>query len=674
MKKALRTLLLLVLCTAMQANSALAKPASDTKEVDICIYGGTSLGVIAAYTARTYGKSVLLVEPGRHLGGMSSGGLGYTDIGNKFVVTGLALDFYRRIGRHYGTLEQWIFEPHVAEEIFEEYVREADIEVWYSRRVTEVEKSGARIERITLEDSAAPSSATDRRVRAKVYIDCSYEGDLMARSGVSYTVGREDNSRYGETFNGCHIRHLHQFKADVDPYVVPGDPTSGLLWGISEHPNRPTGTGDGKVQAYNYRICLTDDPENRIPITEPANYDPSRYELLIRWKEKEPWERLTDAFIWSRMPNRKTDINNRGAFSTDMIGMSWNYPDADYDERARIIRAHKDYTKGLLYFVGHDERIPQHIRDTMLRYGYPKDEYVYNGHWSPQLYVREARRMVGETVMTQHHCQGREVCDDGIAWAAYMMDSHNCDRIVVDGCVRNEGDVEVGGFPPFPISYRAITPRRTEADNLLVTSCISASHIAFGSIRMEPVFMVLGQSAAVAACMAIDDCGSVVQRVDVKRLQRELRENPFADGSRGDIVVDNADTRHTRAVGDWATGQLKCYGLDYRFTEPRAGSNASFRFLPEVEHSGEYDLYYYYSPRHCTSKVLTIDLCDGREVRTLRIETAQIEIKGQTSGEWVSLGRYRLDAGQQAYVDITDREADGTVAADAVLLVPANRR
>src|SRR5690606_23293193 len=322
-------------------------------------------------------------------------------------------------------------------------------------------------------------------------------GDLMARAGVSYRVGREDNSEYNETINGVQLMDGHQFPDGIDPYKTPGKPRSGLLWGISDEKLLPNGTGDKKVQAYNYRICLTSDPDHQISITRPEDYDPSRYELLLRLFEAFPHKRkLNDYFIWSHMPNRKTDINNRGPFSTDMIGMNYGYPDGSYEERERIIRDHTVYTKGLLYFFAHDPRAPQRLRDEMRQWGYPKDEYVEYGHWTPQLYIREARRMVGSYVMTQHNCQGREVVADGVGMAAYTMDSHNTQRIVVDGMVKNEGNVEIGGFGPYPISYRALTPKAEECRNLLVPVCLSATHIAFGSIRMEPVFMVLAQSAA----------------------------------------------------------------------------------------------------------------------------------------------------------------------------------
>jgi hypothetical protein len=489
----------------------------DAIVVDVCIYGGTSSGVIAAYAARLQGKSVILIEPGSRLGGMSSGGLGQTDIGNKQAITGMARDFYKQIGKHYGQEEQWIFEPHVAEKVFLDHVKKADINVLYRHRLSSVTKEESRIKEIVIEHAAG--SEKNKIVRAKMYIDCSYEGDLLAKAGVSYTIGRESNAQYGETYNGVQLLDKHQFRDGVDPYVIPGKPESGLIWGISPETLAENGTGDSKVQAYNFRLCLTNNPENRIAITRPDDYDSTKFELLLRQiKSYTP-----DSLNWqllhiAPMPNQKTDINNCGGFSSDMIGMNYNYPDGDYATRDKIFQEHLSYTKGWLYFLGHDPRMPEHLRNDMLQWGYPKDEYPDSDHFTPQLYIREARRMVSDYVMTQHHCQGREVAEDVAGMAAYTMDSHNIQRIVVNGMVKNEGDVQIGGFGPYPVSYRSIVPKKSECTNLIVPVCLSASHIAYGSIRMEPVFMVLGQSAATAACMAIDD-GSSVQEIDVKKLR-----------------------------------------------------------------------------------------------------------------------------------------------------------
>lgn len=664
-------LIILSLLSVIPSYATEQKP--NVKQVDICVYGGTSLGVIAAYTAKKQGKSVLLIEPTTHIGGMSSGGLGQTDIGNKYVVQGLSLDFYRRLGSHYGTLEKWIFEPHVAEDIFRQYIAEEELEVWYNRRIIAASKEGSRITDITLEDSVAPDNSTNCIVEAKVFIDCTYEGDLMARAGVSYIVGREDNSVYGETLNGFQIEKKHQFTVDVDPYVKPGKKKSGLLYGISPSEKVTPGTGDNKVQAYNFRICLTDKKDNMVPITMPDNYDPSKYELLIRLKEKQPWKKLTDIFIWSRMPNQKTDINNRGAFSTDMIGANYDYPEASYEERARIIKEHEDYTKGLLYFVGHDERIPENIRKQMLKYGYPKDEYVNNNHWTPQIYVREARRMIGDLVMTQHHCQGRETVTDGIAYAAYNIDSHNCDRLVVDGYVRNEGDVQKK-VSPFPISYRSIVPKRAEVTNLFVTFCLSASHVAFGSIRMEPVCMLLSQVAATAASIAIDQHNCVVQDVDVASLNATLKSRPWGDDRKPDIVVDNSDKNNVRLIGKWHFDKSpRSYGYSRRYDDSLGESYKAAQFYPNINEDGEYHIYYYYPKQAKPSSNIYFNIFDGDKIHEVKLSTKEIKIVGQTSGEWVYLGTYSFIQGAAPYVEITNRDADGTIVADAVQFIPKNR-
>ena len=509
---------------------------------EVCIYGGSSACVTAAYAAAAEGSRVTVICPDVTIGGMTTGGLGSTDIGNKKAVIGLARKFYRQLGEYYGTAEQWTFEPHVAEDILMTYLDHPRIELMRGFYLDSVEKDGTVIKSITCRNKEGKSVT----IRADQFIDCTYEGDLMAKASVSYTVGREDNSVYGETHDGSQISVWHQFRDGIDPFVVKGDPESGLLWGISDGKLKEPGTGDDFVQAYNYRLCLSNDPENQIPFTKPDNYDPSMYELLARVMEADPDPRLSEYFIWSLMPNGKTDVNNRGPFSTDMIGMNHNYPEASYEERERIIRAHKDYTMGLMYFYVSDPRVPACLRDEISKWGYAKDEYARTGNFTHQLYIREARRMKGEYVATQADCEGRASVTDGIGYAAYTMDSHNCERIVVekDGkfMVKNEGDVEIGGGNPYPVSYRSVTPRREECTNLLVPVCLSASHIAYGSIRMEPVFLGLGQACGIAASLA--GKGSV-QEVDVARIQRVLEEDPYMDGtgpvSPVDSLIDEAD-------------------------------------------------------------------------------------------------------------------------------------
>jgi predicted dehydrogenase len=507
---------------------------------DVVVYGGTSAGIIAAIQAKQTGKKVALIEPSNHLGGLTTGGLGATDIGNKQVIGGLAREFYRRIRSHYEgddawvyeTLDNynarnprynprddtmWTFEPHVATRAYEQMLEEAEIEPVMNERLNRgngVKKNGSRIESITMESG--------RPFVARVLIDATYEGDLMEAAGVEYHVGREANDVYGETLNGVQPKQNvknHRFTHRVDPFAKPGDPASGLLAGIQVKELPPDGTGDRCVQAFCYRLCTTDVAANRLPWPKPADYDESRYELLLRNFEagdtRAPWNP-----VW--MPNRKTDTNNNNAFSTDYIGGSNDYPDGDYQTREVIIADHVSYQQGLMWTLANHERVPKKVRDEFQRLGLAADEFVDNDNWPTQLYVREARRLIGPYVMTEHNCRGSEVVEDSVAMGAYGMDSHNCQRYVTsDGRVENEGDVQVHGFKPYPISYRSIVPKDEQCDNLLVPVCVSSSHIAYGSIRMEPVFMILGQSAATAAAIAIDK-DIAVQAVPYSDLQARL--------------------------------------------------------------------------------------------------------------------------------------------------------
>lgn len=648
--------------------------AQNTTEVDIVVYGGTSAGVMAAYTAKNSGKSVLLIEPGKHVGGLSSGGLGYTDIGNKYAVTGLARDFYRRVGKHYGKFEQWIFEPHVAEDLFKEYIKRANVNVLYEYRIIDAKKNSAGyIEHITIENSSSPNSSTNKVIRAKMFIDCSYEGDLMARAGISYIVGREGNSQYNETYNGVQLRDKHQFPDDINPYKILGKPESGLLWGISEDVLPPHGSGDSRVQAYNFRICLSDDPSNSIPITKPDDYDSSRYELLIRLFEKQPARPFNQILKPDMMPNHKTDINNNGPFSTDMIGMNYNYPEGSYDQRKAIIKKHELYTKGLLYFLGHSGRVPKAVREEMLRFGYPKDEYTDNGNWSPQPYIREARRMVGAYVMTQSNCEGKEVVTDGVGMAAYTMDSHNTSRVVVNNMVKNEGDVQIGGFPPYPISYRSLIPKPDECRNLLVPVCLSASHIAYGSIRMEPVFMVLAQSSAEAASQAIDRKVSV-QEINIRTLQQKLKTNPLADGSLAEILVDDNDEKNVLITGNWLKEKdPKAYGPSMLKIVADKSVPQSVKFFPNVTATKQYEVMVYFPRVENASADVTMIVRMGKKEKSVTLHPNSMKIEGQTSGEWISAGKYVFNNKEDNNVEISSKGASGVVVADAVLFIPSQR-
>jgi len=521
----------------------LANNFKKTYKADVIIYGGTPAAIVAAVEIVRSGKTAIIVSPDVHLGGLSSSGLGFTDTGNKDAIGGLAREFYRRVYLHYqqekawkwqkkneygnqgqGTAAMdgenrtmWIFEPHVAESIFEAFVKENNITVlrdeWLDREKGVTKKAGK---------IGSFKTLSGKVFEGKMFIDATYEGDLMAAAGVAYHVGREANSVYGETWNGVQIdnnHHAHNFNNKIDPYIQKGKPESGLLFGISAEKLEPNGTGDNKIQAYCYRVCMSNNTQNLIPFPKPANYDPTRYELLVRvfdagWRD---WFNKFDV-----IPNRKTDTNNHGPFSSDYIGMNYDYPEATYVRRKHIIADHENYQKGLLYFVANDTRVPLEIRTKMQNYGLAKDEFSSNGNWPYQLYIRETRRMIGEYVLTENDAMGKTRVPTPVGMGSYALDAHNAQRIVTaEGFVQNEGDVGVKPLRPYQISYGSIVPKKEQCSNLFVPVCASTSHIAYGSLRMEPVFMILGQSAAVAAVMAIDQ-KIATQEVDYNELKNKL--------------------------------------------------------------------------------------------------------------------------------------------------------
>jgi FAD dependent oxidoreductase len=519
---------------------------AQTITYDVVVYGGTSAGIIAAVQAKRMGKSVVVVAPEKHLGGLSAAGLGFTDTGDKSVIGGLSREFYQRVWSHYDTAgawkwqkrddygnkgqgtpamdgehrTMWIFEPHVAEKVFEDFVREYQIPVHRNEWLNRAEGVARQDGRIT-----SLTTLSGRTYTGRMFIDATYEGDLMAAAGVSYHVGREAQATYGEKWNGVQIgvlHHRHHFgvlNAPISPYVIPGDPKSGLLPRISAAPSGDFGQADTRIQAYCYRMCLTDHPENRIPFEEPAGYDPREYELLLRVFQA-GWRETFQKF--DPIPNRKTDTNNHGPFSTDNIGMNYDYPDASYERRRAILEEHERYQKGWLYFIANDPRVPAEVRDEMRKWGLAKDEFTDNGGWPHQIYVRESRRMLGMFVMTENELLKTRPTPDPVGMGSYTIDSHNVQRYVTpDGAVQNEGDIGLSTNGPYSIAYGALVPRRGQAGNLIVPVCVSSSHIAFGSIRMEPVFMVLGQSAATAAAMAIDG-GVALQDLPYAQLRERL--------------------------------------------------------------------------------------------------------------------------------------------------------
>jgi hypothetical protein len=484
-------------------------PLHQTITCDLCIYGGTSGGMAAAVTARRKGLRVVVLEPTPYIGGMTSGGLSLTDIGNKKAIGGVSREFYRRAGSYYRVDEHWRFEPKVADRVFQDWIREEQIEVFINSFLSRVEMKDNKIITLWTENGI--------EVSARMFMDCSYEGDLMAAAKVSFTVGRESNSQYQETLNGAQVRDQHQFELPVDPYVKEGDPSSGLLPGIeAEEPVH--GQGDHRLQAYNFRLCLSKDPANQIPFTQPEDYDRSRYEILARYCRAGYVPRFTK---FDPLINDKVDMNNHGAFSSDYIGYNHGFVDASYAGREEIFQAHVSHIKGLLWFWKQDVDVPKAFQEPFQKWGWAADEFVECGGFSRSLYVREGRRLVGDVVMTEHHCRGQVTVDDPVALTAYPMDSHNCRRFAKDGRIWNEGDVQVHSGPPYPISYRSLIPKRGECTNLLIPFCLSASHIAFGSIRMEPVFMILAESCVHAAVLAMKHHLSV-QEVPYPELRQDL--------------------------------------------------------------------------------------------------------------------------------------------------------
>lgn len=514
-----RVALVVVAFLAAIAGIGAQQASRSPQTFDLVVYGGTASGVMTAVAAAREGLRVALVEPGRHLGGMVSGGLGWTDYGRKEVIGGYSLEFFQRVGAKYGRDIEWHFEAHVAEAVFNDLVKEAGVHVFLQHRLREkkgVTKQGTTVTELMMENGAS--------FQGRIFADASYEGDLMAQAGVTYTWGREGISEYNESLAGVRDRTpLHQFRAAVSPV----DSSGKLLPEIMPRSKDPVGAADKRVQAYNFRLCMTKNPENRVAWPKPAGYSPARYELLARYlrafeKELKRPLAINDVMKADILQNGKTDTNNNGAFSTDYIGGSYEYPEGNYATRARIRQAHVDYIQGFLYFLATDARVPSALSREMKEWGLCKDEFVDNDHWPYQLYVREARRMVGEYVMSQKDIQTELTKPDSIGMGSYNSDSHNVQRRPTEdgSAVENEGDMQVP-VKPYEITYRMLLPKRAQATNLLVPVCFSATHVAYSTLRMEPQYMILGQAAGVAAKMAVDG-KQAVQDVDTKALSVKL--------------------------------------------------------------------------------------------------------------------------------------------------------
>lgn len=529
----------IVLAVALTASArppiaANVSPAVGHATADVVVYGATAAGLIAAIQARKMDASVIVVEASTHVGGMTTGGLSSSDVGNADVIGGLPSEFYLRVGKAYGKGDRvFHFEPKVAAAVFDAWLREAGVEVVTGQPLDlgqGVTKRSGRIESIM--------TKSGRRFRGRVFIDASFEGDLMAKAGVNYAVGREPESRFGESLAGIRRGdrkprpHYTQgdkdhFTTGVDPFVVRGDPTSGLLPWVKkvDFAAFRDGAGDAGVQSYNYRLCVTDDPGNRIPFEKPEGYRELDHELMLRVFESGD---VRLPILIHKLPNRKFDWNSMHAVGTDLPGGSWPYPEADHSQRQRIAEQHALHAKGLVWTLAHHPRVPEEIRRKVSRHGWCRDEFTATGGFPPQLYVREGRRMLSDSFVTQGVCMGTEPCKDPVALGSFGLDSHAVQYFINEaGHVHREGVFWLVPPRPYGISWQAIRPKRDECLNLLVPVCVAASHAAYGSLRMEPVYMAIGQAAGTAAVLAIR-ANSAVQDLPYERLRQRI----LADGQR----------------------------------------------------------------------------------------------------------------------------------------------
>ena len=687
------TIVLVCLAVVIQSFLAFTVAGAENHESDIVIYGATSAGIAAAIQAKRMGKSVIVVGPDKHLGGLTSGGLGWTDSGNKNVIGGISREYYQRIRKYYddpktwkwqksseygryrkGDDAQWTFEPHIAEKVFEDFVREYEIPVfrdqWLNRdKQKGVTRSDGKITAITM--------LSGDTFRGKIFIDATYEGDLLATAGISYTVGREANSQYGETLNGVQTKNAvkHQFTKPIDPYVIPGDPSSGLLPRIHAESPGKQGDADKRLQAYNYRLCLSNHPDNRVPFPKPEGYDAKQYELLLRTL-KAGLRHIKGKF--DMVPNRKTDTNNHGPFSTDNIGMNYDYPDASYARRREILKEHETYQKGYLYFLANDPRVPKDVRDWLQNWGLAKDEFTDNGHWPHQIYVREARRMVSDFVVSERHLTKKIPTPRSVGMGSYNMDSHNTQRYVdANGHVRNEGDVQISPGGPYPIDYGSLIPKKSECENLLVPVCVSCTHIAFGSIRMEPVFMILGQSAATAGCMAIDS-EKAVQDVPYEQLQKRLladkqvlnyvvkRKVDIEIKKLKGIVIDDEQLSN-KSQFTFSNSNPPFVQYGYRHDGNVRKGKLSAVFSTKIPKSGNYEVRISYSSHsnRATNVPVLIQHTNGET----KVEVNQRK-KPKDHKAFYSLGIFEFDSTKKATVTISNKGTDGYVIIDSVQLLP----
>ncbi len=665
---------------------AFASASLRAETFGVVVYGGTPGGIAAAIAAKREGASVALIEPSKHIGGMTAGGLSRTDYGKPVVIGGIAKEFFARADAHYNDPKKtkspnfWFSEPHIAEQTFHAMLKEADIAPLIGVTIKSIARNGGNITSLTTDDG--------KKFVGRVFIDASYEGDLMALAGVKYFVGREGRADFGESLAGF---LPEPFRLQTVEYMAtPGtaythgtiakinarDANGKLMWGINDKPWPEPGTGDRLVQTYNFRVIATQREDNRVPFPKPRNYYPERYELLLQMVLKFPGIRFEKIVFAGEVPNGKFDLNASGLlFSTDYWSGNTDYPEGDAATRARIWQDHVDYVQGIFWFLGNDERVPKDLRDQVAKWGLAKDEFTDNVNWPYALYVREARRMIGEFVMRQQDCQKEITKPDSIAMGSFILDSHALQRLVTpEGFVIDEGNFDIA-TKPYQIPYRSIVPVKAQCENLLVPVCMSATHVAYGSIRMEPQYMAMGHAAGVAAMMAIR-AKCAVQDIAVAELQKKLVEQkqvialdnvvPITRSKLAGIVLDDDDAKLT---GNWKVSTYSGNGLggSYRHDDNTEKGAKSTRFEAKIPADGNYEVRFGYTSLDNRATNVPVLVHSADDTKTVFVNERK---KPGLDELFVSLGTFNFKAAQPAIVEISNAGTDGYVVIDALQLLP----
>ena len=686
MKRLLASFAALVLTPLAMPQAAQVEShgGKEALSAEVLVYGGTPAGIIAAVAAAREGASVVLIEPSHWIGGMVAGGLSKSDIGKQETIGGYAREFFTRAAARYGGKFMWYAEPHANMETFAEMLREAKVRVIRDAPLKALSLEGARIVSLITADG--------RTFAGRQFIDATYEGDLMAAAKVSYIVGRESQSQYGERLAGYHPMEIRPRSVEImesdcptlggkGPSYIHGTPVaiSGLdehgkpIFGVYPAPKSEPGSADKLTQSYNFRLCVTQRPDLRIPFPKPATYDPVRYDLLLRLIQAFPGIRFGRLFYFGDLANGKYDLNAQGFFSTDYPGANTDYPDGDDATRARIWQDHTDFIQGLLWFLCHDERVPQSLREQAGTWGLSKDEFTDNGCWPYALYVREARRMIGEYVLVQKDLQQEVTKPDTIAMGSFLIDCHIVQRILAtDGTVRDEGSFQDEPVKPYQIPYRSLTPKKSECENLLVPVCPSASHIAYCSLRMEPVYMALGHASGVAAVLAMKNRQSV-QGIDVPALQSKLRVQkavlelagkpmPKLDG----IVVDDDAATYT---GAWTASN---FGNPLNETSHHDNNDSKgakqARFEITVPETGRYEVRFAYV--HSSNRASSVPIAIEHPEGTTTVKVNE-KLAPKLDEYFVSLGVFTFIKNKPAAMIISNTDTDGYVSVDAVQVLKA---